>query len=102
MTFRRFDLAVTCASAALLGYFAWHAFKGPRGFDNRDHLKAEVAELSLKAEASHAERLAFEDKVALLRPDTIDPDLLDELARKELNLAAPGDVVVMKPQAVSQ
>ncbi|MFT3986772.1 FtsB family cell division protein [Aestuariivirga sp.] len=102
MTLRRFDFAVTCACAALLGYFAWHAFEGPRGFANRDRLQAEVAALSAKAEKSHADRNNFEAKVALLRPDSIDPDLLDEMARQELNLTAPGDVVVMNPTTQSK
>jgi cell division protein FtsB len=41
----------------------------------------------------HAERLRLENKVALLRPESIDPDLLDELARGKLELARPTDVV---------
>jgi cell division protein FtsB len=90
---RRFDIIVTCVCCALLGYFGWHAFEGPRGFPYRDRLQAEVAELAAKREAAHAERLRLEDKVALLRPESIDPDLLDELARGNLQLAKPTDVV---------
>ena len=33
---RRFDFVVTCVCCALLGYFGWHAYKGPRGFPYRD------------------------------------------------------------------
>ena len=90
---RRFDLVVTLVCCALLGYFAWHAFEGPRGFPYRDGLRLEVAELAAKHEALHAERLRLEDKVTLLRPESIDPDLLDELARGTLELAKPTDVV---------
>jgi hypothetical protein len=35
----------------------------------------------------------LENKVVLLRPESIDPDLLDELARENLELAKPTDVV---------
>jgi cell division protein FtsB len=90
---RRFDFIVTCVCCALLGYFGWHAFEGPRGFPYRDGLQAEVAVLTAKSEALHAERVRLEDKVALLRPESIDPDLLDELARGHLELAKPTDVV---------
>jgi cell division protein FtsB len=90
---RRFDFIVTCVCCALLGYFGWHAFEGPRGFPYRDRLQVEVAVLAAKSEALHAERVRLEDKVALLRPESIDPDLLDELARGNLELAKPTDVV---------
>ncbi len=33
MRVHKFDIAVTCACLTLLGYFAWHAFEGPRGFE---------------------------------------------------------------------
>ena len=79
---RRFDLIVTCVCCALLGYFAWHALKGPRGFPYRDGLVAEAALLKDKYETTKAER-----------PESIDPDLLDELARGQLELAKPTDVV---------
>jgi cell division protein FtsB len=90
---RRFDFIVTCVCCALLGYFAWHAWKGPRGFPYRDGLAAQVALLGDRHESLHAERLRLEDKVTLLRPESIDPDLLDELARGNLELAKPTDVV---------
>jgi cell division protein FtsB len=90
---RRFDFIVTCVCCALLGYFAWHAWKGPRGFPYRDGLEVRLGALSVKHEGLHADRLRLEDKVVLLRPESIDPDLLDELARGNLELAKPTDVV---------
>ena len=90
---RRFDLIVTCVCCALLGYFAWHAWKGPRGFPYRDALVAQAVLLKDRYEATKAERVRLENKVALLRPESIDPDLLDELARGQLELAKPTDVV---------
>lgn len=90
---RRFDLVVTSVCCALLGYFAWHAFEGQRGYPYRDRLVAEAAVLTQKRDALLAGRQTLENKVALLRPESIDPDLLDELARGMLELARPGDVV---------
>ncbi len=90
---RRFDFIVTCVCCALLGYFAWHAWKGPRGFPYRDGLQVNLALLAANHEALRADRLRLENKVALLRPESIDPDLLDELARGTLELAKPTDVV---------
>lgn len=90
---RRFDLAVTCVCCALLGYFGWHAFKGPRGYPYRDQLLVKVAALDSKFETEQQERVRLEKKVGLLRPESIDPDLLEELARSELQLVRPGDLV---------
>ena len=90
---RRFDFVVTCVCCALLGYFGWHAYKGPRGFPYREAEQMKLAALQDKYEALHAERLRMENKVTLLRPESIDPDLLDELARGNLELAKPTDVV---------
>ncbi|WP_374333167.1 septum formation initiator family protein [Aestuariivirga sp.] len=90
---RRFDFVVTCVCCALLGYFGWHAYKGPRGFPYRDGLAIKVASLKDKYESMQQQREKLEGKVSLLRPESIDPDLLDELARGNLELAKPTDVV---------
>ena len=90
---RRFDFVVTCVCCALLGYFGWHAYKGPRGFPYRDSLEVKVASLKDKSEGLQRDREKLEGKVSLLRPESIDPDLLDELARGNLDLAKPTDVV---------
>lgn len=91
---RRFDFIVTCVCFALLGYFAWHAWKGPGGYPYQTQLQARLAALDAKLEDIQATRLRLEQKVTLLRPESIDPDMLEELARSQLQLARPGDLVV--------
>ena len=91
---RRFDLAVTCVCCALLGYFAWHAWKGPRGYPYQDSLQQEIASLDQKFAMVQQKRVRLEHKVGLLRPESIDPDMLDEMARGSLEVARPGDLVV--------
>ena len=99
---RRFDFVVTCVCCALLGYFGWHAFKGPRGFPPRAGLEVKVASLKGKFEGMQAQREKLEGKVTLLRPDSIDPDLLDELARGNLELAKPTDVVAFTQRQIPE
>jgi cell division protein FtsB len=99
---RRFDFVVTCVCCALLGYFGWHAYKGPRGFPYREGLEVKVASLKAKYEGLQAEREKLESKVSLLRPESIDPDLLDELARGNLELAKPTDVVAFTQRQISE
>jgi cell division protein FtsB len=94
----RFDLVVMAACLALLGYFAWHGFKGPRNFDHRDQLIAKAERLDATLQAIRAKRLALDKRVALMRPESIDPDMLDELARAVLNYAKPTDLIVSVKQ----
>lgn len=41
-------------------------------------------------------RQRLERDVALLRPESLDPDMLDERARAILNLAHPDDLIMLK------
>lgn len=90
---RRFDFVVTLACCALLGYFAWHAWKGPRGYPYVESLERQMASLEVKFEDLQQKRVRLEHRVGLLRPESIDPDVLDELARGKLDMSRPGDVV---------
>ena len=99
---RRFDFIVTCVCISLLGYFAWHAWKGQRGYPYRDQLATEEAALEAKYQTIEGQRLALEHRVSLLRPESIDPDMLDELARSELEMASPSEVVVIQNGQIPQ
>jgi cell division protein FtsB len=85
-------------AAALIGYFGFHAFNGQRGLHARHLIDQQMVELTAELERLKAERNLWERKVALLRPDRIDPDMLDEQARLLLNFAHPNDVVMMVKQ----
>ncbi|TFG84369.1 MAG: septum formation initiator family protein [Hyphomicrobiales bacterium] len=87
-------LAVAVICMGLLGYFAWHAMKGSRSFDNYEGLQVKIAALEGELDAARARRADFEHHVNLLRPENVDPDLVDELARQVLGFAAPGELVV--------
>jgi cell division protein FtsB len=94
MRLRVFDISVTLGSLCLLGYFGWHAFHGPRSFANETAIEAEVARLEAELARISAERAARDGRVALLRPQSIDPDLLDEIARRSLGYVKEGEIVL--------
>ena len=58
----------------------------------------QIADLARDLERTKAERERWERRVALLKADRIDPDMLDERARFLLNYADPRDAVVMIKQ----
>ncbi len=97
MVKRKFDLIVMTVCLGLLAYFGWHAFYGPRSFDQRDALAAKAADLDAKLAIIRQERQALESKVALMRPQSIDPDMLDELARSTLDYGKPSELIIKLP-----
>jgi len=46
----------------------------------------------------HAERVAQDQRVSLLRQEHLDPDMLDEQARAALNLVGPGEIVILNSE----
>jgi cell division protein FtsB len=83
---------------AMLSYFMWYSFYGARGLPYRDRLAGELVVLEKQATDLTTNRIALEDRVKLLRPESIDPDLLDEMARRELNMGKSNDIVVYTGQ----
>ena len=82
---------------ALTGYFAHNLVEGERGFKAWLRLNGEIRTATANLEAVRAQRAALEVKVSNLRPEHVDPDLLDERIRATLNLVSPDDIVVMQP-----
>ncbi len=82
---------------ALTGYFAYHLVEGERGFKAWLRLNGEIRTATANLDAVRAQRAALELRVSNLRPEHIDPDLLDERIRATLNLVSPDDIVIMQP-----
>lgn len=97
MRISKFDSVVTCACLGLLGFFAWHAQEGPRGFAFHEKLASQSRQLSDELATIKKQRSDFETRVTLLRPESVDPDMLDEMARSTLDVAGPNDLIVLDP-----
>ncbi|ALK09702.1 FtsB family cell division protein [Blastochloris viridis] len=89
-------LLLYSVTAAGIAYFAFHGWNGDHGLQAKRGFEIEMARLHEELDAVRAERLAMEKKVALLRPQSLDPDMLDERARDLLNWAHPNDLVLVK------
>jgi len=82
-------------AALFIGYFGVNAYTGKNGINARQELDQQIAELASEVERVKAERGRWERRVALLKADRIDPDMLDERARQLLNYLDPHDVTIM-------
>jgi cell division protein FtsB len=88
-------LCLYTMAAALVGYFGVNAYTGKYGLNARQELDQEIIALTDELVRLKRERADIEHRVSLLRTDRLDPDMLDERARYQLNYANPHDLVRM-------
>jgi len=88
-------LALYMMAAALIGYFGVNAYTGKYGLNARQELDQEIIALTSELARLKRERADSEHRVSLLRSDRVDPDMLDERARYQLDYANPHDLVRM-------
>ena len=92
-------LALYTMAAAIIGYFGINAYTGRYGLNARQELDQEIIALTSELARLKQERAEGEKRVALLRSDRVDPDLLDERARFQLGYANPHDLIrINRPQ----
>jgi cell division protein FtsB len=88
-------LGLYVVAALFIGYFAFNAYTGKNGINARQGIDQQIVDLAGELERVKAERARWQRRVALLKSDRIDPDMLDERARQLLNYTDPRDVTVM-------
>jgi cell division protein FtsB len=91
----RLELAVVLACLVTLGTFGWHGFAGERGISYLADLETKHASLEVKLKKLAKDREEIDKKLKLLRPESVDPDLVDELVRAQLGLVKPNDLVML-------
>ncbi len=80
--------------ATLMLYFAYHLVEGDRGLLAWRRLSQQVKTAQATLAETDSEKQTLDRRVALLRPDHLDRDMLDERARAILNLVGPNERVI--------
>jgi cell division protein FtsB len=88
-------LALYALAALFVGYFGVNAYTGKNGLRARQNLDQQIADLVEELDRVKAERALWARRVALLKSNQIDPDMLDERARQLLNYTDPRDVTMV-------
>ena len=88
-------LGLYIMAALLIGYFGANAYSGNHGLKAKEDLDQQIGTLSADLDRLKRERARWERRVALLRADKLDPDMLDEQARSLLDYVAPSDLTLM-------
>ena len=78
----------------VVGTFAGHAIAGPNGLFAWRGYSQQLEARKIELAALEAERDQLKHKSALLDPRKADPDLADEMVRKDLGLVRADEVVV--------
>jgi cell division protein FtsB len=86
-------LALYTMAAAMVGYFGVNAYTGKYGLNARQELDQEIIALTSELVRLKQERAEGERRISLLRSDRVDPDMLDERVRYQLDYANPRDLV---------
>ncbi len=84
--------------ACTLGYFAYHTIQGERGVLTWLRLEKDLRVAEAWATVLERERTNLQHRVALLRPDSLDPDMLEERARILLNYGRDDEVMILLPE----
>ncbi|MBT5433051.1 MAG: septum formation initiator family protein [Rhodospirillaceae bacterium] len=77
-------------------YFGYHAIQGEHGVMTLLSLERRIAQAEIEYASAKVEEERLTHHVALLRPQSLDRDMLDEQVRLILNLAHPDDFVVLR------
>src|SRR5206468_12979800 len=86
-------LALYTMAAVIVGYFGGNAYTGKYGLSARQELDQEIIALTSELARLKRERTEGEQRVSLLRSDRVDPDMLDERVRYQLDYADPRDLL---------
>ena len=88
-------LSLYVGGALVIGYFFVNAFTGNHGLRAQQDLDQQYAELSDELARLKGERVEWQQRVKLIKSDSIDPDMLDERARAVLDYLDQRDVTMM-------
>lgn len=77
----------------MLVYFVFHSIYGSRGILAYFKLQSELERSQIALDTLRQERLEVENRTKLLRPGSLDKDMLDEKVRSVLGVAKPTENV---------
>ena len=96
---RTWQFLVSALGVCVVAYFLYHTVEGDRGWFAQVRLQNEVDAAQARLTTLQAEREALDRRVRLMRPESLDPDLLEEEARKTLNYSKPNELVILTPKS---
>lgn len=78
----------------IIAFFGAYAVLGRNGVLAYGDYKRQLVKREKDFAALDRQRQVLKNRVALLNPDHANPDMVDEMVRKELNVAHPDEIIV--------
>lgn len=91
-------LSLYCAAGVIGSYFVWHGVNGQRGLKAGEEYEQKLAALRMERDLLKLQRMHWESRIALIKGETVDADILEEQARKILGRVHRNDVVILLPE----
>jgi cell division protein FtsB len=89
--------AIPALALLVIGNFAGYAIAGPNGLMALGDYQSQLSKRQAELKAVEAQRAELQHKVALLDAQHVDPDMADELVRRDMGLARPDEVIIQTP-----
>ena len=86
--------AAPALALTIVGTFAGHAIAGPNGLLAWGGYHRDYQERQVELAKLEAERDRLRHRSALLNPKKADPDIAEELVRRDLGLIRPDEVII--------
>ena len=86
--------ALPAAMLTVMAFFGAWAVLGPNGLLAYGEYKRQLVQRQQAYQALDKRRAVLRNRVALLDPDHANPDMVDEMARRKLNVVHPDEVIV--------
>jgi cell division protein FtsB len=86
--------ALPAAALTVMAFFGAYAVLGPNGVLALGEYKKQLEKRERAYASLDHRREVLRNKVTLLDPRHANPDMVDELVRKELNVTHPDEVIV--------
>ena len=92
------SLAFYGAAGVIALYFLWHGVHGERGLKAGAEYELQLASLRQERDVIRAQRMQWEARLALVKGEKIDADVLDEEAHRTLGRVGKNELVILLPQ----
>jgi cell division protein FtsB len=87
-------MVVPAITGAVAAYFGYYAIWGDRGAIALEDAKARLGVRQEGLSQVRERRMRLQHRIQLMRPGQVDPDLVEELYRKDLMEGAPNQVAI--------
>lgn len=102
MLFRRlfsrqlfYSLALLSIASTATSFFFWHAVHGQRGLKAGEEYEQKLTQLKFERDLLKLQRLQVEHRLALIKGERVDADILEDEVRKTLGRIHKNEVVVL-------